>query len=158
MTIKIDFWYPASNAPDELFAFTHWTKPMASYGYMPQDGVYAHITSASIGCINPALTIPDSREIWLSLKKGDTIIVTFQGERGFEGGPQAGEVRTFTVTSNGGLDTSYNFYGNKQSIGVGVKELPNSTHDYGNIKSIEFPSPPVPHVPSGLKPNTLYNY
>jgi len=153
MTVNITFWYPTSLplTPEDRFALLNGTKPEAGFGYDGGGGnsTVADLTNFRVGCSNPGLTTPDSRPYWDALVPGNKVKVTFQGERGFEGGPQANEVRTFTVKANMG------------TVGGGrgflTVEKSKTVHDYGAIKSIEFATPVV-RIPSGLKPNTVYNF
>ena len=116
-----------------------------------------YITGSKLGLVSlsdPSLN--NSRNAFLELVKGNTINCTFIGERDFEGGPQQNEVRALTVNSvttdiPRGETTSTG-----EIIWVFVNENPG-IRGYGTIKRIELPTPVV-RVPSGLKPNTLYNY
>ena len=150
-----------------IFSYYNAFTNLGGTGLAPVGAVFAgagyaaastFITGSTLGLValdDP--TVNNSRNSALELVKGNTISCTFIGERGFEGGPQQDEVRVLTVDSVNANPPRGQTTSTGEIIWILVKENPG-IHGYGAIKKIQFPDPPAPHVPSGLKPNTLYNY
>lgn len=123
-------------------------------GYQAASSFVTGSTLGLVGISYPSAN--NSRNAALELTKGNTITCTFVGERGFEGGPQPNEVRVLTVDSVNANPPRGQTTSTGEIIWIFVDENPG-IHGYGSIKIIEFPTAIV-RIPSGLKPNTIYNY